>query len=327
MFETIKKLAGSFGVSGSEEQIREVIKNEIEGKVDEIKVDALGNLIAVKKGSGKKIMVAAHMDEIGVMATYIDEKGFIRFSNIGWVWQYFALGQRVMFKNGTVGAVFFEQKLKEIKNLKLSNMYIDIGAKSREEAEKKVKIGDTACFAGDTVMEGTMVISKALDDRSGCAVMVKTIQDMPDTDNEIYFVFTVQEELGLRGAKTSAFGIMPDIAIALDVTDTGDTPECELMEVKCGGGPAIKIKDRSFIAHPEVRRLMEESAKKIGIPYQFEIMEQGGTDAGAIHVTGGGVPSGAISIPCRYVHSPVETADITDIENCVKLLRQCLKDA
>lgn len=325
MFETIKKLAGTFGVSGNEEEIREVIKNEIKGKVDEIKVDALGNLIAVKKGNGKKIMVAAHMDEIGIMATYIDDKGFIRFSNIGWVSQYFALGQRVMFRNGTVGAIFYEQKLKEMKDLKLSNMYIDIGAKSREEAEKKVKIGDTACFVGDTVLEGSMVISKALDDRSGCAVLVKTIQEMPDTDNEIYFVFTVQEELGLRGAKTAAFGIMPDIAIAVDVTDTGDTPECELMEVKCGGGPAIKIKDSLFIAHPEVRRLIEDSAKKIGIPYQFEILERGGTDAGAIHVTGEGVPSGVISIPCRYLHSPVEAADISDIENCVKLLKECIK--
>lgn len=324
MFETLKKLAGSFGVSGSEEEIREVIRKEIEGKVDEIRVDALGNLIAVKKGSGKKIMAAAHMDEIGIMATYIDEKGFIRFSNVGWVWQYFALGQRVRFKNGTVGAIFYEQKLQEMKNLKLPNMYIDIGAKSREEAEKKVRIGDTACFVGKTLMEGNMVMSKALDNRSGCAVLVKTIQEMSKTDNEIYFVFTVQEELGLRGAKTSAYGIMPDIAIALDVTDTGDTPECELMEVKCGSGPAIKIKDSSFIAHPRVRKLIEDSARQIGIPYQFEILEQGGTDPGAIHLTGGGVPSGAISIPCRYIHSPVEIADITDIENCVKLLKQCL---
>lgn len=324
MFEILKRLAGSFGVSGSEEEIRETIRKEIEGKVDEIRVDALGNLIAVKKGSDKKIMVAAHMDEIGIMATYIDEKGFIRFSNVGWVWQYFALGQRVRFKNGTIGAIFYEQKLQEMKNLKLSNMYIDIGAKSREEAEKKVKIGDTACFVGKTLMEGNMVMSKALDDRSGCAVLVKTIHEMPETDNEIYFVFTVQEELGLRGAKTSAYGIMPDIAIALDVTDTGDTPECELMEVKCGGGPAIKIKDSSFIAHPDVKRLIEKSAKHIGIPYQFEILERGGSDPGAIHVTGGGVPSGAISIPCRYIHSSVEMADMTDLENCVKLLKQCL---
>lgn len=161
MFELLKKLTAAFGVSGNEEEVREVIMNEIKGKVDEIQVDALGNLIAVKKGKGKKVMVAAHMDEIGIMANYIDDKGFIRFSNIGWVSQYFALGQKVKFKNGTLGAVFYEEKLEDMKNLKLSSLYIDIGAKNREEAEKKVKIGDKAAFIGDAARQEEMVISKA----------------------------------------------------------------------------------------------------------------------------------------------------------------------
>lgn len=324
MFDLVKKLTGIFGVSGNEEEIREVIKSEITGYVDDIYVDPIGNLIAVKKGTGKKIMLAAHMDEIGIMATFIDDDGFIRFSNVGWVSQYYALGQRVKFKNGAVGAVFYEEKLDEMKNLKLSKMYIDIGAKNREDAEKKVRIGDTACFVGDTVQEGDMIISKALDDRSGCAVLIKVLKEMPETENELYFVFTVQEELGLRGAKTSAYGIMPDMAIAVDVTDTGDTPECGLMEVKCGGGPAIKIKDKSIMAHPDVKRLLEDSARELGIPYQYEVLEKGGSDPGAIHLTGGGVPSGAISIPCRYIHSPVETVNINDLENAVKLLKKCI---
>jgi endoglucanase len=325
MFDLVRKLSDAFGVSGNEEEIRAVITEEIKDKVDDIYTDTLGNLIAVKKGTGRKIMLDAHMDEIGVMATFIDDNGFIRFSNLGWVYQYFALGQKVRFKNGTIGSVFYEEKLDDMKNLKLSRMYIDIGAKSREEAEKKVRIGDTACFVGDAVQTGDMIISKALDNRSGCAVLIKVIQNLPETDNELYFVFTVQEELGLRGARTAAYQIQPDIAIAIDVTDTGDTPECHPMAVKCGAGPAIKIKDSSLICHPEVKRLLEDAAKEIGIPYQYEVLESGGTDVGAIHTAVGGVPSGAVSIPCRYIHSPVETASLSDMENAVKLLVQAVK--
>ncbi|OPZ90166.1 MAG: putative aminopeptidase YsdC [Firmicutes bacterium ADurb.Bin419] len=325
MFDLIKRLSEAFGVSGNEEGIRETIINEIKNDVQEISVDTLGNLIAIKRGKGKKIMVAAHMDEIGVMATYIDENGFIRFSNVGGVSQFVSIGQKVKFKNGTIGALFYEDKLEDMKSLKLAKMYIDIGAKDRKEAEKSVRIGDVACFVGDAVKQGNMVISKAIDDRSGCAVLIKAIKELPETDNEIYFVFTVQEELGLRGAKTAAYQIKPDIAIAIDVTATGDTPEAILMEVKCGSGPAIKIKDRSIICHPEVKNLLEESAQRIDIPYQFEILEFGGSDPGAIHISAGGVPSGAISIPCRYLHSPVEAASLMDIENAVKLLIEAIK--
>lgn len=325
MFDLIKKLTGAVGVSGNEEEIRELIIQEIKDYVDEIRVDALGNLIAVKKGKDKKIMVAAHMDEIGLMVTHIDEKGFLRFSTVGGVSRFDSIGQRVRFKNGTVGAVYYEDKLEDMKDLRFSKMYIDIGASNREEAEKSVKIGDTACFAGEAVKQGDMVISKALDDRSGCAVVVKAIKDLPQTDNEIYFVFTVQEELGLRGAGTAAYSIKPDMAIAVDVTMTGDTPESHPMEVKCGRGPAIKIKDRSVICHPQVRKLLEEAAEKNGIPYQLEILEAGGSDPGSIHITAGGIPSGAISIPCRYVHSPVETASLKDIENAARLLIEAIK--
>lgn len=325
MFDLIKRLTESFGVSGNEEGIRETIINEIKNHIQEIRVDTLGNLIATKPGKGKKIMVAAHMDEIGVMATYIDDKGFIRFSNVGGVSPFISVGQKVKFKNGTIGAVFYEDKLEDMKNLKLSKMYIDIGAKDKKDAEKAVRIGDVACFIGDTVRQGDLIISKAIDDRSGCAVLIEALKRLPQTDNEIYFVFTVQEELGLRGAKTAAYQLKPDIAIAIDVTATGDTPEAHLMEVKCGGGPAIKIKDRSIICHPDVKKILEDSAKNLNIPYQYEVLEFGGSDPGAIHISAGGVPSGAISIPCRYLHSPVEAASLEDIENAVKLLVEAIK--
>jgi putative aminopeptidase FrvX len=324
MFELVKKLATTFGVSGNEGQIRKIIENEIKDYVDEVKTDVMGNLIAIKRGSGKKIMVAAHMDEIGIIATHIDDKGFIRFSRIGGVSPYFSLAQKVRFENGVIGSVFYEKNLDDMKNLKLSNMYIDIGAKNREEAEQMIRIGDTACFLGETVKTGDFIISKALDNRCSCAVVIETAKKMSKTENEIYFVFTSQEEVGLRGAKTSAYQLKPDIAIAVDITSTGDTPESPVMEVKCGFGPAVKIKDSSVICHPEVRKLIENCAKNLNIPYQLEVLTGGGTDIGSIHISSGGIPSGAISIPCRNTHSPVETVSLTDLNNAVKLLIECL---
>lgn len=319
MQETLRIVTQAFGVSGNEEDIREIITTEIKKYVDEIKVDAMGNLIAVKKGKKKKIMFAAHMDEIGVIATFIDDNGFIRFSNLGGVSAFNSLAQRVRFKNGTVGCINAEEKLENMKDLRLGKMYIDIGCTSKEEAEKYVKVGDAASFTGDFHVQGDFAVSKAMDDRSGCAVLIELIKTMPKTDNEIYFVFTTQEELGLRGAKTAAFGIMPDCAIAIDVTRTGDTPECNSMEVKLGKGPAIKVKDASYIAHPQIRRTLQDLAQENGIPYTLELLERGGSDPGAIQTSGTGIPCGGISIPCRYVHTPCEMVSIQDLNDCVKL--------
>lgn len=325
MFELVKKLSETFGTSGNEDEIREVIKNEIKESVDEINEDTLGNLIATKRGNGKKIMIAAHMDEIGIMATYADDKGYIRFSSLGGVNPFYALSQKVIFKNGVTGVIHYEEKLDDMKNLKLSNMFVDIGAHSREEALEKVKIGETACFTGNATLQCGMISGKAMDDRAGCAVAIEVLKNLPEIENEVYFVFTVQEELGLRGARTAAYQIMPDIAIAIDVTLTGDIPECRLMEVSCCKGPAIKIKDRSIISHPEVKRLLEESARQAGIPFQYEILEHGGSDPGAIHLAGRGIPSGAVSIPCRYVHTPIETVSVDDLNNAVKLIIHSIK--
>lgn len=326
MQDILKKVTQAFGVSGNEEDIREVITSEIKKYVDEIKVDAMGNLIAVKKGKKKKIMLAAHMDEIGVIATFIDEKGFIRFSNIGGVSAYNSLAQRVKFKNGVVGSVNVEEKLEDYKSLKLGKMYIDIGCRNKEEAEKLVKVGDTANFIGDFYVQGDYAVSKAMDNRSGCAVLIELIKTLPKTENEIYFVFTTQEEVGLRGAKTAAFGIMPDCAIAIDVTLTGDTPECNNREVKLGCGPAIKVKDNAYIAHPQIRRHLEDLAVSNSIPYTLELLDRGGSDPGAIQTSGIGVPCGGISIPCRYVHTSAEMVSIEDLKNCVKLAGLFLKN-
>lgn len=325
MFEIIKTLSQTFGPSGHEKKVANTISDMLRGKVDEIRTDAMGNLICVKKGSGKKIMLAAHMDEIGIIVSYIDEKGFLRFGNVGGIPPLVILGQRVVFENGTTGVIWYEENIDNMKNVNIGKMYIDIGAASKEEAEKFVKVGDMAVFVGNTVEQHGKIISKAIDDRVGCAILIEAALRQPETDNEIYYVFTTQEEVGLRGARTAAFGIVPDVALAIDVCDTGDTPNCKPMAVRLGDGPAVKIKDRSVISHPLVKDLLIKAAKNKKIPYQLEVMKDGGTDAGSIHTTAGGIPSGGISIPCRFIHDTAEMVDLNDVKNAVKLLVEFVK--
>lgn len=312
----LERLTQCTGVSGREDAIAAILREESKRFADEIYTDALGNLIVHKKGNGKKIMLAAHMDEIGVAVTYIDDNGFLRFSAIGGVYNKRLLNRRVRFENGIVGVIDTEA---DNKDLKINKMYIDIGAASKKEAEELVSVGDMAAFEGAWVQNGDRIISKALDNRAGCYALIRALQRVGD-ENDLYFCFTAQEEVGLRGAKAAVYSVAPDYAIAVDVTDTGDTPEGEKMEVKLGGGAAIKVMDRSVISHPEVRTLLVELAKRGKIPYQLEVMCDGGTDAGAMHTGRAGVKTGGISIPTRYIHSPSEMASLSDIDACVELL-------
>lgn len=315
----LEKLTQISGVSGNETEIREVIENEIKEYCDEIYTDVMGNLTAHKKGRGKKVMFAAHMDEIGVVVTFIDDKGFIRFGAVGGLYIKNMINLKVRFRNGVIGVIGCEEE-EFGEKAKIDKLYIDIGAKSREEAENRVSVGDTAAFVGGYYENGNMVIAKAIDNRAGCYIMIEMIKNIKNNKNDLYFVFTVQEEVGLRGAKVAAYTINPDFAVAVDVTDTGDTPNAPKMAVKLGSGAAIKVMDRSVLCDVDVRSLMIETAKEKNIPYQLEIMTDGGTDAGAIHLSRAGVKTGGISVPTRYIHSPSETADMNDIKACIDLM-------
>lgn len=312
----LEKLTQSMGVSGYENEVRDIICEEIKKYCDEIDIDAMGNVIAHKKGKGKRVMLAAHMDEIGVIATFIDDKGFIRFSKIGGIVVKELSARRVRFANGTVGVIGCE----ETDKITIDKLYIDIGATSREEAEKLVKIGDVAAFVGEYHEDNNRVVSKALDNRAGCYILIEAMKKLQKNKNDLYFVFTSQEEVGLRGAKTAAYTIAPEYAIAIDVTDTGDTPSAPKMAVKLGGGAAIKVMDRSILCDIDVREAMIAAAKKLKADYQLEIMTDGGTDAGAIHLSRDGAKTGGISLPVRYIHSVSETACVSDITSCIKLL-------
>lgn len=323
--DLLKKIVKIYGPSSNEQQIREFIKEEIKDYVDTMEVDVMGNLIARIKGPGKKVMISSHMDQIGLMVIDIDENGFVRFTNVGGISPYNSLSQQVIFENGTVGAVFAEP-VDDMSKLKLENMYIDIGATSKEEAEKWVNIGDICIYHSQLVENDNVVFTPYLDDRVGCFVAIEALKGIKSPKNDLYFVFSVQEEVGLRGAKTAAYAVDPDIGMSLDVTIHGDTPKAKRFAVGLHKGAAIKVRDNSMIAHPKIRETLVKLAKEENIPYQMEVLEYGGTDSGAIHVNKSGVPSGVISIPTRYVHSTVEMASKSDIINCIKLLELFVED-
>jgi endoglucanase len=340
MFELLKKLCDAHGISGYEDEVREIVKAEIESYVDEIKVDKLGNLICIKNGSEFKEMVCAHMDEIGFMVKHIDDKGFIRFTPIGGWFSQIALGQRVIL-HGSKGKVYgvigckpphVMKDEERRKAIEFKDMFIDVGAESRDDVlAMGIEIGTPITIDRELVKMGSRVTGKALDDRAGLAVMIEALK-RTKSDATIYAVATVQEEVGLKGARVSAFAIEPNVALALDVCVATDFPGAESthMDIKLGKGPAITIVDaggRGLIATKNVVRWLKETAEKNDIPYQLEVAEGGTTDATAIQLTKAGIPSGVVSIPARYIHSPVEVVDMRDMENSANLVAKALERA
>jgi endoglucanase len=331
MKNLIRKLVGETGPSGYESRIRDYVKEEVEGLVDEFRVDNLGNLIA-RKGdkaiNGLRIMVAAHIDEIGIMVSHVDDQGYIRFMPIGGMNVKVCLGSRVRFLNGKLGVIGSEPAVGGSRAITFEQLFIDIGWDG--QGDQPVKVGDVGVFEGGMLEMGERIVSKALDDRISVAVLIETLRrmdaDKVQSPHEIYFVFSVQEEVGLRGANTAAFGIEPDLGLAVDVTRTGDTPKGAKMEVSLGKGPAIKVRDQRMISDPRVVRWMVDTAQKAQLPFQLEVLERGTTDAGAIQLSRAGVPAGCLSIPCRYLHTPSEMVDYRDVQNSVALMIKLLKD-
>lgn len=321
MKSLIQKLVETTGPSGYESQVRHLVLGEIKGHVDQTRIDGMGNLIAIKgkksKG-GKSIMLAAHMDEIGIIATHVDENGFVRFTTIGGVYAPNVIGGRVRFLNGSAGVISLEHSAAGSSMTDFNKMFIDLGVSSKKQCP--VKIGDVAAFERAFTDMGDRLVSKAMDDRIGVAILIETLKQLKGGPNQVVAVFSTQEEVGLRGATAAAYGSDPELGIAIDVTLSGDTPRDDSIAVGLGKGPAIKIKDSGMIADPKVVAWMEAGAKAAAIPYQREILLGGTTDARAIQVTRSGVPSGCLSIPCRYVHSPSEMVDVNDVENTISLL-------
>ena len=320
LLEILEALNKTHGPSGDEGGVREKITELARPYADEMFTDTLGNLIVHKKGDGPRVMLAAHMDSIGFIVTHIEKEGFLRVGRLGGISPKEAAYAAVRFKNGVRG-VFAPEEKADFGKLKLDECFVDIGAESDEEARKLVQVGDTCVYDRSIRTRGGRVMGPYLDDRIACAVLLCALERIEKPACDLYLVFTVQEEVGLRGARTAAWWAEPDVGIAVDVTDVDDTPGSEKSgTAQLGRGAAVKVMDSSVICHPEVVARLEELARREGIPVQRDILRTGGTDAGAIHTTRLGVKAGGISIPCRYIHTPAETADLQDAKACVRLV-------
>lgn len=338
----LKDLTDAKGIPGNEREPRDVMKKYIEPYADEVTTDGLGSLIAKKTGkeNGPKIMVAGHLDEVGFMITQIDDKGFLRFQTVGGWWSQVMLAQRVTIvtKKGDVTGVIGSKPPHILspearkKPVEIKDMFIDIGASSKEEAmEWGVRPGDQVVpyFEFTVLNNEKMLLAKAWDNRIGCAIAIDVLKQLKDVNhpNVVYGVGTVQEEVGLRGAKTSANFIQPDIAFGVDVGIAGDTPGVSEKEAmgKMGKGPQIILYDASMVSHKGLRDFVTDTADELDIPYQFDSMAGGGTDSGAIHVSANGVPALSITIATRYIHSHAAMLHRDDYENAVKLIAEVIK--
>jgi putative aminopeptidase FrvX len=340
--QMLKELTDAKGIPGNEREPRDVMKKYIAPYADEMAQDGIGSLIAKKVGNadGPKIMVAGHLDEVGFMVTRIDDKGFLRFQTAGGWWEQVMLAQRVTIvtKNGDIPGVVgskpphvlpAEERKKPVDK---KDMFIDIGASSKEEAESwGVRPGDMIVPVCEfTVMKNPkFLMAKAWDNRIGCAIAIDVLKELKNVDhpNVVYGVGTVQEEVGLRGAQTSAHFIKPDIALTVDTGIPGDTPGMSERDAlsKLGQGPQVIVYDASMIAHKGLLDFITGIAEEKGIPFQFDFVPGGGTDSGRIHLSGNGVPSVSITIATRYLHSAASIIHRDDYENAVKLLVEVIK--
>ena len=324
MLATLKQLLPTVpSVSGREEHIRGVIAEMMLPLVDEVSIDAMGNLICLKKGSAespRRVMLAAHMDEIGFIVNFIEDNGYLRVAPIGGIHYAAAAFGDVVFENGVRGVLVPEADVPSKETPKAEKCYIDIGAASKKEAERRVKIGDCCALLPHlTRLTAHRVVGRPLDDRIGCACMIEIAKAMTAPADDLYFVFSVQEEVGCRGARPASFAIAPDLALIFDVTATGDEQSAKPMAVKLGEGAAVKIKDSSVICDRSLVDELLDLAKEKRIAAQCEILTFGGTDTSSVQMTGLGCRAGAISIPSRYIHSAVEMIDLRDANAAVDL--------
>jgi len=340
--DVLEKLCKAGGISGFEDEVRDIMIEEFKKVKCEVSVDKFGNVIA-KKGKGKtKIMLAAHMDEVGLLVKYISKEGFLSFVKIGGIDDRVLVNKMVRVKTGdhitgnVTGVIGAKpphlQKDKEGREvIKHEDLFIDIGARSRKEAEKLVKIGSPITFMPNyEILNKDLICGKAFDNRLGCYALIQIMKNLPKLDAEVYAVGTTQEEVGLKGARVAAFKINPDYSIAIDITLAGDTPQIKESEsnLKIGKGPAITILEasgRGVVTHPAVKDILVKTAVKNKIPYQMDVLEGGMTDAAIIYMTREGIPSGVVSIPIRYTHGPVGVCNLKDMENTIKLVLKSLK--
>ena len=322
MLNIMKKYQNAFSVSGFEGDLASTIVADVKDKVDSVEIDALGNVIAFKKGkdSSKKLMIASHMDEIGFMVVNIEDNGMLRVAPIGGINAVASSFHTVKFMNGVSGILVLEDGTRAA-DINANKLFVDIGCDSAAKAKRKVRVGDV-CAVSPMLkkLSSKRYTSKAFDDRICCTVSAYAALNCETPAYDTYFVFTVQEEVGCRGAKPSSFTVMPDYSIALDITPAPACGNPNHFTVKLGNGAAIKIKDSSVICSPKMVDRLTELAEENNIKYQYEVLLAGGTDTSQMQIAGSGSHACCISLPTRYTHTPVETIDIDDMSACADLL-------
>jgi endoglucanase len=335
----LESLSNAFGPPGCEDDVRAVLRKELEGLADETRVDKLGNLFFVHRGEEKmpKVMLAAHMDEVSFIITFIDNNGFLRFHTLGGITANVMPGHTILLRGtkgdlqGVIGTKPPHLMKEEERNkaVSMDDLFMDVGASSPEEAQSKgVEVGANGVFdVRFAELGGGYLKGKALDDRAGCTVMAEAFKALKDSPYNVVAVGTVQEEMGMRGARTAAWQADPDYALALEGTFTSDVPGTspEKVSSKLRGGPVVTILDQTVMTHPTVLKTLIKVGKEKRIPYQFKQVPMGGTDSGAIHLTKAGVPSGTVAVPCRYIHGPVSVTHVDDVRNTVKLVTEFVR--
>jgi len=335
LIDDLKKLSNRLGVSGFESKVREEIRSRIAGLADEVSVDALGNLLVTKTGKpgGPRILLDAHMDEVGFLVSHIDNRGFLRFEKLGGWDDRTLLGQPVRFETekgvaeGVIGAKppHLQKGQEREKVIPYYKMFVDLGARDSHEVNLRgIEVGTPfTLYHPFRLLPGGRAMGKAFDDRVGCAILLEVLRRLQDNEHEatVLFNFSVCEEVGGRGAQTAAYGLQPDLALAIENTAAGDTPgiQAERCPTAIGQGPAITIADKSLVAHPRIVARLKEAARAADKPYQIKKPLYGGTDAGRIATTRAGIPSGVLSVPCRYIHSGLSLLDLSDLESCADL--------
>jgi len=330
----LEKLSNAFGPSGNEVEVAEILKGELEAYADETRVDKLGNILFYHHGKEgyPKVMLAAHMDEVGFIITFIEENGFLRFDTIGGITNIVMPGQRILLRGdkgsikGVIGTkpphLMTAEEL--VKIIPKEDLFVDIGADSLNQASKKgVDVGTMGVFdveftdLGDGYYRG-----KSLDDRAGCTVLAAVFKALKNSPYNVVAVGSVQEEHGVSGAKTAAWQVDPDFGLALEGTFVSDVPTTrpDRVSSKIKGGPVVTIMDRTAFTHPHVLRTLIKVGRDEAIPFQFKQVPLGGTDAGAIHLTKAGVPSGTVAVPCRYIHGPASIIHVDDLSNAIRLV-------
>ncbi|HEY3367133.1 MAG TPA: hypothetical protein VGK74_18925 [Symbiobacteriaceae bacterium] len=330
MLERLHRLAATWGPAGREHKMAETLEDLIQPYVDEIEIDKFGNLIAIKHGiPGKgRVMLAAHMDTVGAIALNVSSTGLIHIAPVGDLKAHHAIGQRVVWGSGAVG-ILQHEPVSEAKDVDLKKLWCDIGATSKEEALENVRLGDICVFAGELQQLGDALAGPGLDNRAGCAVLLEVAEHLTDPNVDVAFVFAAQGEIGPRGAGPAAYRLNPDLALVLDVTSAGDVPKGPRVEVKLGGGPALKLKDGGYLAHGPLADLVARVAAEHKVPLQTEIAVGAGdrTDAQVVSIAGQGVPTAVIDIPARYRGTANEMVNLRDLHAAADLVLKLLSSS